>query len=373
MRPGPLLQSALFFCLIFSVLGNALAADVLLEDARRFMAQKNPKAAYELLAPRQNARAGDPEYDFLLGLAALDSGKPSEAVFALERVLAVNPNHTQARAEIARAFLALGERDTAKQEFEAVQKAGVPPEAALTIQRFLDSIEQLGSAERTQIKGYVEISLGHDTNVNSAGASSQVAVPLFGGAVFTLSPQNVKQSDDFAAAGAGISIRHPLSREVAVFGSVNLNKKINGSEDRFDLGYTDAAAGVALTRNKNVFTATLNANSYYVDNSRFRDAYGLTGQWQHNYDSRNQATAYLQYTQLHYPGQDIRDADRHVAGVAYAPGCASSATSSPVSVWAGRSPTTRKQRCLSTAVSRAGVTAGRNRSFWSPGTTPSTT
>jgi len=308
----------LFFFLALSILGDALAADQVLESAKRFMAEKNPKAAYELLIPLQPERAGDPEYDYLLGLAAMDNGKPSEAVFALERVLAVNPNHAQARAEIARAYFALGERQTAKQEFESVQKLGVPPGAAPTIQKFLDAIEQLAAAERTQVKRYVELTLGHDTNVNSAASGSQVAVPVFGGAIFTLAPASVQQEDNFGSVGAGISVRHPLSKDLAVFGGLNLNKKINDTQDQFDTGSWDANAGIALTRQKNVFTAAFQANNFYVDNNRFRDAYGVTGQWQHNYDARNQATAFLQYTELHYPGQEIRDARRYVGGVAYA-------------------------------------------------------
>lgn len=318
MRSGIYIKSALFLCLAFSILGNALAADQLLEGAKRFMAEKNPKAAYELLVPLQTQRAGEPEYDFLLGLSALDSGKPSEAVFALERVLAVDPNNTQARAEIARAYFALGERQTAKQEFESVKKMGVPAGAAPTIQRFLDAIEQLSDTERTQFKGYVEMTLGRDTNVNSAGSGSQVAVPAFGGAIFALNPQSVKLQDDFGAVGAGISVRHPLTKELAAFGGLNLNKKMNETEDLYDTGYWDGNAGIALTRQKNVYTAALQANNYYVDNNRFRDAYGVTGQWQHNYDANNQASAFVQYTNLKYPGQTIRDVHRYVGGVAYA-------------------------------------------------------
>ena len=64
-----------------------------------------------MLAPEQSNAAGDPDYDYLLGIAALDSGKPNEAIFALERVLAVKPNHLQARAEIARAYFATGEKE----------------------------------------------------------------------------------------------------------------------------------------------------------------------------------------------------------------------------------------------------------------------
>ncbi|MDP2241832.1 MAG: surface lipoprotein assembly modifier [Burkholderiales bacterium] len=318
MRSAICAKSTLFFFLVFAFVGNALAADPVLENAKRFMAQKNPKAAYELLVPLQSARAGDPDYDFLLGLAALDSGKASEAVFALERVLAVNPNHTQARAEIARAYFVLGERQTAKQEFESVQKMGVPAGAEPMIQKFLDAIEQLAASERTQVRGYVELTLGHDTNVNSATSGSQVAIPAFGGAIFTLADAGVKQEDNFGSAGAGISVRHPLSKELALFGGLNLNKKINDTQDRFDTGSWDGNAGISLTRQKNVFTAAFQANNFYVDNSRFRDAYGVTGQWQHNYDARNQASAYLQYTELHYPGQEIRDARRYVGGMASA-------------------------------------------------------
>ena len=54
--------------------------------------------AYQLLLPYQTDYAGDTDYDYLLGIVALDSGKPTEAIFALERVLAVNPGHLQARA-----------------------------------------------------------------------------------------------------------------------------------------------------------------------------------------------------------------------------------------------------------------------------------
>ena len=98
----------------------------LLQDAANLIKSGKSAEAYALLVPDQSKRAGDPDYDYLLGLAALDSGKPNEAIFALERVLAVKPNHLQARAEIARAYLAVGEKATAKQEFEAVQSQNPP-------------------------------------------------------------------------------------------------------------------------------------------------------------------------------------------------------------------------------------------------------
>src|SRR5262245_2484764 len=74
------------------------AADDVVLQAKKYIDQNSPQAAYDLLAPLQSERAGDPEYDYLLGVAALGIGHNTEAVFALERVLAVQPNSAPARA-----------------------------------------------------------------------------------------------------------------------------------------------------------------------------------------------------------------------------------------------------------------------------------
>jgi tetratricopeptide (TPR) repeat protein len=114
------------------------------------------------------------EYDYLLGIAALDAGDAQQAVFALERVLAVNPNYLQARAEIARAYFVLGERDSARREFEAVKAAGgqIPPEARESIDRFLSAL----APQQTEFKAYIELALGYD-NTNSATSRSTIATP----------------------------------------------------------------------------------------------------------------------------------------------------------------------------------------------------
>src|SRR3546814_11090894 len=53
-------------------------------------------------------------------MAALDAGRYGEAVIALQRVLAVQPNNAPARAELARAYALAGDIDTARAEFATV-------------------------------------------------------------------------------------------------------------------------------------------------------------------------------------------------------------------------------------------------------------
>lgn len=77
-------------------------------------------AAYQLLELLEADRAGDVDYDYLLCVAAVESGNSTRCAFALQRVLAINPNHKDARAEMAKAHYLLGEKDAAKAEFNNV-------------------------------------------------------------------------------------------------------------------------------------------------------------------------------------------------------------------------------------------------------------
>ena len=88
---------------------SLLSLRALLLQARQLLHQQDPQAAYALLEPHTGAYSSSEDFNYLLGIAALDSGRPSQSVLALERVLANNPDHTLARAEIARAFLMLRE------------------------------------------------------------------------------------------------------------------------------------------------------------------------------------------------------------------------------------------------------------------------
>lgn len=277
--------------------------------------------AYRLLEPYQEDYAGDVDYDYLLGIAALDSGKPTEAVFALERVLAVNPAHLQARAEIARAYLATGEITASQQEFETVQQQNPPKEVSATIQKYLDVIATTRSAKATAIQGYIEGGAGYDSNVNSATSSSVFAIPALGGAFSdpgSLSASGIEQHDAFGTMAAGFNLRHAVSEQWAVIGGGNLNHRVNESWDIFDTTSWDGSLGANLTQGDNNYSAVLQLQSANIDNNRYRNAQGVTAQWQNNLSNSSQASTYLQYTRLVYPYQEFRDANRYVAGIAYA-------------------------------------------------------
>ena len=89
---------------------HALAVvDATVVEARALIERGQPQQAFDLLAPFEAPRAGDPDFDTVLGIAANETGQFTRAVFALERALSVQPENARARAELGRALFAVGD------------------------------------------------------------------------------------------------------------------------------------------------------------------------------------------------------------------------------------------------------------------------
>ncbi|NNE38180.1 MAG: hypothetical protein HKN08_07745, partial [Gammaproteobacteria bacterium] len=69
-----------FLCPVFYLLINSAIADELTDAAQSLIDNNRSSEAYQLLIPELDERAGTPDYDILLGIAALDVNRPTEAV-----------------------------------------------------------------------------------------------------------------------------------------------------------------------------------------------------------------------------------------------------------------------------------------------------
>lgn len=302
--------------LFFSAVCSTVMADQVTDQALALLNAGKGRAAFALLEPRESERAGEVDYDFLLGLAALEVGENTRAVFALERVLAVDPGHVRARAEIARAYLALGEVATARQEFENVQRQGVPADVSLTLERYIALARRLETGDRATLNGYVEAQFGYDSNVNAGPNRASVTFPS--GFSIPL-PDEVRANEDgFAQLAGGINGRMPLGAGVALLGGASGSYRPNFDKSQFNLGSLDANVGLVFSAGRNVVTLMGQAGQVTLDGGRYRNVVGLTGQWQFNLDARNQISAFGQYAQLNYLTNRSRDVSRYLTGASYA-------------------------------------------------------
>lgn len=309
----------LVFLVGWAVVGHAQATDPVVVKAEALMKEGKPAEAYALLEPLEDKLAGDPRFDYVLGIAALDSGKADRATLALERVLAVNPNYAGARLDLARAYFQLGDLTRAKTEFETVLTQNPPPAAKATIDRYLQLIAEREKPKLTVVSGYVEATLGHDSNVNNSTSQSQIAVPALGNLLFTLDPTNVKRSDTYSLMTAGADIAHEVRPGFAVFGGLTGRYRANSSEDRFDFKSGDIRGGVAFAGDTNIVRVTMNGERYYLDHLPNRNTVGLGADWRHIFNAENHLNLFGQYSRFRFENEalTVNNFDQRVAGVGW--------------------------------------------------------
>ncbi len=293
---------------------KAVVQDATVLKAETLIRKKDFNAAYQLLEPLESKYAGDINYDFLLGIAAVESNNVTRGAFALERVLALEPSHKDARAEMAKAHYLLGETEASKVEFNHVLNQNPDAETKKTITKLLTAIDK-NTGITTTYGAYLEAGLGWDSNVSSAPGIASIGIPGFGGINVSLGNAAKKNSDNFMNLAAGISVRHPVTDEFAVFGNASVTGRFNGSETDFNNSLVDFNAGYQYQRAKNSFSLAAQNNYFQLDNASFRHAFGATAQWLYNIDAFNQAGVYGQFTRLKYADNKIRNADRTIIGL----------------------------------------------------------
>ena len=114
-----------------------------MSDAREMLRKGEAAGAFALLEPLERTRAGDVDFDYLLGVAAYDTGRYDRAVVAFERALVASPGFFSARFDLARAYFALGADDLARQEFTRLISANPTPEGVKAIYAHVAAFEAL--------------------------------------------------------------------------------------------------------------------------------------------------------------------------------------------------------------------------------------
>lgn len=295
-----------------SEIGDLLARASALSEAGRYA------EAYALLAAQEDTHIGEVDFDYALGRAALNAGRPDRATIVFSRVLAIDSGHAGARIDMGRAYLALENWAQARVVFEALLALDPPP--ALRAQLLLYLGESRGeSRARAAARGYLSVFAGTSTNVNQAPGQSQVFVPGLV-AVLQLADQNVGKDDGFTGVGGGVEAAMPLRGRVSLIGNAEFLSRWNAHETAFDVGGVAASAGLAWAGERHVVRSQLQMvrNTLGGSTSREVRAFSL------DFAERSPAPgtpgamfAYLHAGGFRHPPVDLQifDADFVAAGV----------------------------------------------------------
>ncbi len=257
----------------------AAAGPAVLQRARVLIDQGKASEAFRLLRTVESEMIGDSDYDYLYGLAALESNDLGEAMFALQRAVELDPGYAAARMELARAHFQTGDLPEAKRQFEMLAGQNPPETARAAILQRLAVINRTLSLLEPKLQYYLRAGSGYDSNANSA-----TDLNSFLG--FDLSEQSQETSSPFAMAGGGLRYLRPHSATLVLDTRLDLSHRAN-----FDASFVDSTAArfsVGLRQEKETQVRSLGIQGYrqHVDGSLNSQGLAISGQWNFELDEK---------------------------------------------------------------------------------------
>lgn len=311
--PATLLLSVL----LVAIAPAGLCQPIELGRAQRLLREGKAEQAWRLLSPLERQHAGQPEFDYLLAVAALESGRANLATFVLERVIVANPGHVAARLELARAYFALSDFERAQRELDFLASSDPPAEVRSLISRYRDKLREAypSDAAAGRFSGYVEGAVGRDTNPNAAAARGSVFIPSLG-AELILDPELVRQADEFAALGAGLEYAKPLGGSLTLLAGGDLRQRWHD-----DLHAVDALAFDLHLRLKQRLDArdgmqyTVRHGEFDVDQPRYQRMQSASAEWSRLAGERARLAFSAHGYRIRYLREDARGSSSNLFGL----------------------------------------------------------
>jgi tetratricopeptide (TPR) repeat protein len=232
------------------------SAQQLMRDAEARLAANDAAGAYAMLSAREAELAGNAYFDYLLGVAALDSGRNGEAIFSLQRALAVEPRFSGARMELARAYFEAGDNDQARPLFVSLLDEQPPAGVRDILLRYIDAIDARPAAPRPRFTPFVEVTGGNDSNANGSTSSQQ-----FLG--FMLNPNNVETESPFGELALGFTWSVPTRETTSWYLGTRASYRDNPDAPFVDTGILSAVTG--FTWRKGNWFGRYGADGYWTN------------------------------------------------------------------------------------------------------------
>ena len=276
---------------------------------------------YRALAAEETQRAGDPAFDYQLGIAASDAGLYGESIIAFQRVLAMQPDNAQARAELARVYALAGDIDTARSQFATVvDDPSLPDPVRQRFTGFVRQFDEQISGGGSDVSGFLQAGGGYDDNINAATELTTITIPLFAGlGPGTLGAGARAQSDEFWEVSGGVSGVLATGRQDRVFASVLGSHRDNFDSSAFDQTSLTGTAGAAHSfANRDVVSVSAQVQRFWLGDDGYRTALGAIAQYTHRLDQGQALNFSAQYNRFDYDNDPLRDADRYAVGIGLA-------------------------------------------------------
>ena len=302
-------------CALLAILASpALAAsserEAVYQQARSFLQEGNAAQAYALLSEHEADWSGDDAFDYLLGVAALDSGESGEAIFSLQRLVARRPAFAGARMDLARAYFDIGDNELARIEFDRVLADNPPPKVEEAVRDYKRAIDARARSYKSDIQYSVDLGFGYDSN---SPAATEDDVFL----TFVLSPNNLEQSSAFANAAFGAMYNRPLSPESQILLNARIDHRVNPSTHFVDASNVDLGVAWSWKQGDNGFSIAANRIFSWLDRDENKTDTGINATYTRQINKDWSLMAFARAGQIRFEetALEVQDVDQVTYGV----------------------------------------------------------
>lgn len=213
--------------------------------------------AYQLASSMLANWEADPQFDRQYAQAALAAGRPGEAIFALERLLLMDPQDSATRAELARAYALLGSQPLLQADLTT------PPAAAAHLQ--------------AGFSGYLAMGAGYGENLDAGPDQDQMLTPSGQVQVPGLS----QRDDAFGSLRAGLRYQFPLAEHWRGYAEGNAAARWHQDADDLDSLNAALRAGGIRETTRGRLELAVQGQQYRLDDQRWLDAAVLSVDYLH--------------------------------------------------------------------------------------------
>lgn len=290
-----------------------------LDDLRRQVEAGQFEQAYAT-AQAQPQLLGDVHFDFLFGVAAVNTGRIPEGLLALERHLSAVPANDRARLELARGYFLLGEYTRARSEFEFVLRYNPPAGVRANINGFLQAMQSREAADRrASARLYAEVGLGHDNNVNGGTFRDELQL-VFGTISLEGSPSR-QVADSYGQVALGGQHQTRVTPRLSVFVGADLDHRGNADETAYNLTTAGVYAGFTQLSAGALWRLTLGSSTLQVGGNRYRSTTQLGLESNLSLAADLSMLGFAQYAEFRHAEADrVRDARATTMGVMFTQG-----------------------------------------------------
>jgi len=280
----------------------------------------------DVVLERDMARfAGDPAYDYRLGMALYQAGRAGEALFAFERVVMSAPLTSSAaigaRLNIAQISLERGALTTVREALAPLSAVALDTGQQATLARLradLDARSVPASGSGISVRGYVLAGVGKDNNVTGGPNLAAILLPGTGTATQPATPTTLgtaaQQADHTRALETGLALRASLGEHTWLAAGGSVRQGFNTSRNDVRDGHISADLGLVQRHGKDFYGASLLAQDYRVAGVTYRQSLGVRANWVHPLNDTTRLTTFGQFLDFRYPANAIDDSSRRTLG-----------------------------------------------------------